>query len=126
VVVVELAGTAGVVVVLVVVVGVAQPDSDAMATAAKHARIIFFISIIFVWFVVLQAQNYVISLSNAMGCNPTSYSSSITANVSDRAQCAIAIPTGFHPKAAGRFNPFRVDDICGTFTQGSACGTTLG
>jgi hypothetical protein len=48
VVVVELAGTAGVVVVLVVVVaGVEQPDSDAMAMAAKHARIIFFIGMFF-------------------------------------------------------------------------------
>ena len=63
VVVVELAGTAGVVVVVVlVVVGVAQPDSDAMATAAKHAIISFFIGMIF-WFVVLQAQNYVIGWS---------------------------------------------------------------
>ena len=59
-VVVELAGTAGVVVVVVlVVVGVAQPDSDAMATAAKHAMISFFISMIFVWFVDLQTHNYV-------------------------------------------------------------------
>jgi hypothetical protein len=38
----------------------------------------------------------------------------------------IQTPTGFHQKAAGRFNPFRVDDFHGTFTQGSACGTTLG
>jgi hypothetical protein len=71
VVVVELAGTAGTagVVVVVVVVevgaaGVVQLDSnDAMATAAKHAMISFFISIIMVWFVVLQAHNYVIGWS---------------------------------------------------------------
>jgi uncharacterized membrane protein YbhN (UPF0104 family) len=63
VVVVELAGTAGVeVVVVLVVVGVVQPDSAAMATAAKHAIISFFIGMIF-WFIVLQAQNYVIGWS---------------------------------------------------------------
>jgi Na+/phosphate symporter len=68
VVVVELAGTAGVVVVVLVVVvgaaGVAQPDSDdAMTTAAKHAKISFFISIIFVWFVTLPARKYAIGSS---------------------------------------------------------------
>jgi hypothetical protein len=68
VVVVELAGTAGVVVVVVlVVVGVVQPDSDAMATAARQARISFFISIIFVWFVILTAHKYAIGWSSAMG-----------------------------------------------------------
>jgi hypothetical protein len=74
-----------VVVVLVVVVGVVQPDSDTMATAAKHAMISFFISIIFVWFVVLQTHNYAIGWSNAMGCNPTLYSSAIMADAGDRA-----------------------------------------
>jgi hypothetical protein len=55
VVVVELAGTTGVEVVVVLVVdGVVQPDSDAMATAARQARISFVISMIFVWFVVCQ------------------------------------------------------------------------
>ena len=76
VVVVELAGTAGVVVVvLVVVVGVVQPDSDTMATAATHAMISFFISMIFVWFVTLPACSYAIGWSNDMGCNPTTNSS---------------------------------------------------
>jgi len=52
VVVVAVAGTAGVVVVvLVVVAGVLQPDSDTMATAARHAMMSFFIVIfVFVWF----------------------------------------------------------------------------
>jgi hypothetical protein len=78
VVVVEVAGTAGVagvvVVVLVVVVGggVAQPESaDAMTTAAKQAMMSFFIRIIFVWFVTLTARTYAIGWSPAMGCNPT-------------------------------------------------------
>jgi Na+/phosphate symporter len=76
VVVVELAGTAGVVVVVLVVVveaaGVVQPDSDdAMTTAAKHAMISFFISIIFVWFVTLPARKYAIGSSSAIRCNPT-------------------------------------------------------
>jgi hypothetical protein len=45
VVVVWVAGTAGVVVVvLVVVAGVEQPVSDARAAAAKHERMIFFIN----------------------------------------------------------------------------------
>jgi hypothetical protein len=70
VVVVELAGTAGVVVVLVVVDGVVQPDSDTMATATRQARISFFISMIFVWFVmfvILTAHQYAIGWSSAMG-----------------------------------------------------------
>jgi hypothetical protein len=78
VVVVEVAGTAGVagvvVVVLVVVVGggVAQPESaDAMTTAAKQAMMSFFIRIIFVWLVTLTARTYAIGWSPAMGCNPT-------------------------------------------------------
>jgi len=72
VVVVALAGTAGVVVVvLVVVVGVVQPVSDTMATAARHAMTSFFISIIFVWFVILQACNYAIGWLFTMGYNPT-------------------------------------------------------
>ena len=63
-----------VVVVLVVVVGVVQPDSDdAMTTAAKPAMISFFISIIFVWiwFVTSTAHRYAIGRSSAMACNPT-------------------------------------------------------
>jgi hypothetical protein len=65
VVVVEVAGTAGTagveVVVLVVVVGVVQPVSDTRAAMAKHERMNFFISIFFVCFIVLRAQDGIIA-----------------------------------------------------------------
>jgi hypothetical protein len=52
--VVEVAGAAGVVVVvLVVLVGVEQPMSDARAAAATHDRMNFFINMIVVYFVTL-------------------------------------------------------------------------
>jgi hypothetical protein len=65
VVVVELAGTAGTVVVveLVVVAGVVQADSDTRATVARHAMISLFIGITVVWFVSLQSRNYTIGWS---------------------------------------------------------------
>jgi O-antigen ligase len=71
VVVVEVAGTAGtagvVVVVLVVVVGVVQPVSDTRAATAKHERMNFFISIFFVFFIVLQAQDGIIARASLSG-----------------------------------------------------------
>jgi len=63
VVVVELGTVLCSVVVVVLGVGVSfvsftvvQPDSDAMATAARNGIISFFISIIVVWFVTLQYE----------------------------------------------------------------------
>ena len=71
VVVVEVAGTAGTagveVVVLVVVVGVVQPVSDTRAATAKHERMNFFISIFFVWFIVLQTQDGIIARASLSG-----------------------------------------------------------
>lgn len=51
-VVVEVAGVDGVVVVVLVVVGgVEQPVIDTRTAATKHERMIFFINVIIVWFV---------------------------------------------------------------------------
>jgi len=33
---------------------------------------------------------------------------------------------GMMPDVAIRFNPYRVDEICGTITQGRCCAPTLG
>ena len=52
----------------------AQPVSDASdkrAAAARQGRMNFFISVIGVWLVNLQAPNYGIGGLSAMGCNPT-------------------------------------------------------
>ena len=60
-----------VVVVLCVAGSVEQPDSNTRAATARHGMISFFISIIVVWFVVLQAHDYTIGWPYGMGCNPT-------------------------------------------------------
>ena len=60
-----------VVVVLCVVGALEQPDSNTRAATARQGMISFFISMFFIWFVVLQSHNYASGWSQAMGCNPT-------------------------------------------------------
>jgi hypothetical protein len=69
-VVVWVAGAAGVVVVVLVVVGVEQPVSDARAAAARQERMIFFIRG-FRFGLLLNNPSLRLHRSKAMGCNPT-------------------------------------------------------
>lgn len=53
-------------VVVLVVVGLAQPDSDTRAATTRQGRISFFISIIVVWIVTIQPKGMVTSLVGQM------------------------------------------------------------